>query len=54
MEMAAEKDSGCETPEWKWQRRRISGVTPGWWNVVMGSLKDRLGLYGYRDLGEWF
>ncbi|WJZ84977.1 hypothetical protein VitviT2T_004549 [Vitis vinifera] len=24
--MAAEKDSGCETPGWKWRRRRISCV----------------------------
>ena len=24
--MAAQKDSGCETPGWKWWRRKVSGV----------------------------
>ena len=34
----------------------ISGcdVRPGRMNVVMGSMKDRYGLYGYGGLGEWF
>ena len=26
MEMAAMRDSGCETPGWKWRRRRIPGA----------------------------
>ena len=30
VEMVAERDSGCETPGWKWRRRRIPGVTPEW------------------------
>ena len=29
-------------------------ICPDGMNVVMSSMKDRYGLYGYGDLGEWF
>ena len=41
------------------QRKMATGISrcdvrPGRMNVVMGSMKDRYGLYGYGGLGEWF
>ena len=39
MEMAAQKDFGCETPEWKWRCRRIPGV---------GHLDGNDGAEGFR------
>ena len=29
-------------------------ICPDGMNVVMSSMKDRYGLYGYGGLGEWF
>ena len=29
-------------------------ICPDEMNVVMSSMKDRYGLYGYGGLGEWF
>ena len=42
--------------EWwreEWQRRSIpDAICPGRMNMVMSSMKDRHGLYGYGGLSE--
>ena len=60
-------DVGDVRVEWRreeFQMRWTSGwnddggisnaICPGGMNVVMSSMKDRYGLYGYGGLGEWF
>ena len=32
----------------------LDAICPDGMNVVMSSMKDRYGLYGYEGLGEWF
>ena len=60
-------DAGDVRVEWRreefrmrWTSRWNGGggipnaICPGGMNVVMSSMKDRYGLYGYGGLGEWF